>query len=270
MRTRLLAVLAVLAVGLIPAFAAAEEPPPLADPVTPVVLVDASAVVVGVTGDETGTTVELDVREAHDWLDGTETRTLSTGINGEHIVTDVTGDTVVSRNDEIVGLDALRSGTMVEAMLSTDCQPVDPTCAYTLLHVYIAAPKPKPANPGVKFELGFFPRLWHVRGAILALDRVEGRNVMNLDVRSLVNAPRRFRDEGVRLVNLDAYVIVPERTVITNEHGMRIAFGDLRVDSRVKVAGKFLRPSKWMTDRSGRPTPTLLARRVVVKVGPGH
>ena len=268
MRKRLLGVLAVLTVGLIPAFAAAVEPPPTADPGTPVVLVDAYSVVVGVAADETGTTVELDVREAHDRLDGTEARTLSTGINGQHVVADVTENTVVSRNDDIVGLDALRPGTKVKAMLQTDCQPVDPTCAYTLLHVYIDAPKPKPANPGTKFELGFFPRLWHVRGPILGLDRVEGRNVMNLDVRGLENAPRRFRDEGARLVSLDAYVIVPERAVITDEHGMRIAFADLRVDIRVKVVGKFLRPSQWMTDESGEPTPTLLAKRIKVRVGP--
>ena len=269
MRKRLLAVLAVLTVGLIPALAAAVETTPPA-PGTPVVLVDAYSVVVGVTTDATGATVELDVREAHDRLDGTETRTLSTGINGQHIVAHVTADTLVSRNDDNVGLDALEPGTKVKAMLQTDCQPVVPTCAYTLVHAYIAAPTPEPTNPGEKFELGFFPRLWHVRGPILGLDRVEGRNIMNLDVRRLVNAPHRFRDEGMRLVSLDAYVIVPDRVVITDENGMRIEFGDLRVDSRVKVVGKFLRPSKWMTDRSGRPTPTLLARRIVVKIGLGH
>ena len=267
MRKRLLGVLAVLAVGLVPAFAAAVDTTP-PDPAAPVVLVDAYSVLVGVTTDDAGTRVELDVREAHDRVDGTETRTLSTGINGRHVVADATADTVVSRNDANVGLDALEPGTKVKAMLQTDCQPVVPTCGFTLLRLAVDAPKSMPENPGAKFELGFFPRLWHVRGPILGLDQVEGRNIMNLDVRRLQDAPRRFRDEGVRLVSLDAYVIVPERAVITDEHGMRIAFADLRVDARVKVVGKFLPPSKWMTDESGDPTPTLLAKRIKVRVGP--
>jgi len=266
MRKRLLAIMAVLTVGLIPAFAAAVETPAPADPGTPVVLVKAYSTIVGVTTDETGTRVELDVAEAHEWLDGSDTKTLATGINGQRIVAGVTADTAVYRNEDRVGLDALKPGMKVKAMLRTDGSPVTPTCTYTLLQVYIEAPKP--VHPGQKFELGFFPRLWHVRGPILGKDRVEGRNVLNLDVRRLENAPRRFRDEGVRLVSLDAYVIVPDRVVITDEHGMRIAFDDLEVDDRVKVVGKFLRPSMWMTDESG-PTPTLLAKRIKVKVGAG-
>jgi hypothetical protein len=265
MRRRLLALLAVLTVGLVPALAAGQETADPAASATPVVLVKAYSTVVGVATGETGTTVTLDVAEAHEWLDGSDAKTLATGINGQRIVGNVTEDTVVYRGDDRVGLDALKPGMKVKAMLRTDGTPVTPTCDYSLLQVYIEAPKP--VHPGTKFELGFFPRLWHMRGPILGLDRVEGRNIMNLDVRRLENAPRRFRDEGVRLVSLDAYVIVPDRVVITDEHGMRIRFDELQIDDRVKVVGKFLRPSKWMTDESGDPTPTLLAKRIKVKVG---
>jgi hypothetical protein len=156
----------------------------------------------------------------------------------------------------------------VRALLQTDGQPVTPTCTYTALHVAIqgdeAEAKPK-AHPGSKFEAGFFPRLWHMRGPILGLERIEDRNVMNLDVRWLENAPKRFRDEGSRLAGLDAYVIVPDRVVITDEDGDRITFADLGVDDRVKVVGKFLKPEKWMVDESGDPTPTLIAKRIKVK-----
>lgn len=264
MRRRWLAVLAVLTVGLIPAFAAAEETAEPVDTSTSAVLVKAYSTVVAVTDGETAT-VELNVVEAHEWLDGSGAKTLATGINGQRIVAEVTADTTVFRGDRPVELDALKPGMKVKAMLQADATPVAPTSAYTLLQAYIEVPKP--AHPGTKFELGFFPRLWHVRGPILGLDRVEGRNVMNLDVRRLENAPRRFCDEGVRLVRLDAYVIVPERVVITDEHGKRIRFDELRVDDRVKVVGKFLRPAKWMADESGDPTPTLVAKRIKVKVG---
>jgi hypothetical protein len=263
MRRRLLMLMAVLTVGLVPALAAGQETVG-ADPATPVVLVKAYSTVVGVATGEAGTTVTLDVAEAHEWLDGSDAKALATGINGQRIVGNVTEDTAVYRGDDRVGLDALKPGMKVKAMLRTDGTPVTPTCVYSLLQVYIEAPKP--VHPGTKFERGFFPRLWHVRGPILGLDRVEGRNVMNLDARRLENAPRRFRDEGVRLVSLDAYVIVPERVVITDEHGKRIRFDELEVDDRVKVVGKFLRPESWMSDESG-PTPTLLAKRIKVKVG---
>jgi hypothetical protein len=262
---RLLAMLAVLTIGLVPAFAAAQETEGTADPATPVVLVKAYSTVVGVTSGEAGTRVELDVAEAHEWLDGSETKTLATGINGQRIAARVTENTAVYRGDNRIGLGDLRPGMKVKAMLRTDGTPVTPQCDFTLLQAYLEAPKP--AHPGKKFEPAFFPRLWHMRGPILGLDRVEGRNVMNLDVRRLENAPRRFRDEGVRLVSLDAYVIVPERVVITDENGRRIGFRDLQVDDRVKVVGKFLRPERWMTDESGDPTPTLLAKRIKVKVG---
>lgn len=265
MRRRLLAILAVVTVGLIPALAAAEETAGPVNPASPVVLVKAYSTIVGVTTGETGTTVELDVAEAHEWLDGSETRTLATGINGHRIVADVTEGTAIYRGDEQLGLDALRPGVTVRALLQSDGTPVTPTSAYSLLRVDIEAPKP--VHPGQKFEVAFFPRLWHVRGPILGLDRVEGRNIMNLDVRRLDNAPRRFRDEGVRLVSLDAYVIVPDRVVITDEQGQRIRFDDFQVDDRVKVVGKFLRPEQWMSDEAGDPTPTLLAKRIKVRVG---
>ena len=263
MKKRFIALLAVLTLGVIPAFAAAVETPPLGEPPAPVVLVKAYSTVVAVTTDETGTTVEFDVDEAHEWLDGSETKTLATAVNGHHIVAGVTADTRVFRNDTAVEVDALKPGMKVKALLKADGQPVTPTSTYTLLEVYYAAPK---SHPGNAFEDGFFPRLWHTRGQILGMDRVEDRNVINLDVRQLEHAPKRFRDEGGRLAHLDAYVIVPDRVVITDVDGRRIAFADLNVDDRVKIVGKFLRPATWMKDESGEPTPTLLAKRIKVKV----
>ncbi len=262
MRKRFVGLLAVLTLGLVPAFAAAVDAPPTTPPAAPIVLVKAYATIVAVTPAEAGATVEFDVQEAHDRLDGATTETLSTGINGQHIVGAITPDTHVFRNDTAVDLAALQPGMKVMALLKTDCQPVAPSCAYTVRSVNFQAPKP---NPGDKFEGGFFPRLWHTRGQILGIDRVEDRNILNLDVRQLEYAPRRFRDEGSRLVHLDAYVIVPDAVVITNADGRRIAFADLNVDNRVQVIGKFLRPARWMKDESGEPTPTLLAKRIKVK-----
>lgn len=262
MRKRFVGLLAVLTLGLIPAVAAAVDAPPPAPPAAPIVLVKAYATVVAVTPVETGTTVEFDVQEAHDRLDGSTTETLSTGINGQHIVGAVTPDTRVFRNDTAVEFAALQPGMKVMALLKTDCRPVAPSCAFTVRSVNFHAPKP---NPGDKFEGGFFPRLWHTRGQILSISRVDDRNILNLDVRQLENAPKRFRDEGSRLVHLDAYVIVPDTVVITNADGRRITFADLTVDGRVQVVGKFLRPAKWMKDESGEPTPTLLAKRIQVK-----
>lgn len=172
-------------------------------------------------------------------------------------------ETKVFRNETAVDLEALTPGMKVKAILKTDGQPATPTHTFTLLNVFFAAPKP---HPGATFETGFFPRLWHTRGQILSADRVEDRNILNLDVRQLENAPKRFRDEGGRLVHLDAYVIVPDRVVITDVDGRRIGFADLNVDDKIKIVGKFLRPASWMKDESGEPAPTLLAKRIKVKV----
>lgn len=262
MRARFLVLLALMAVGLVPAAASAVATPPTGGGTTPVVMVKAYSTVVSVTADAQGTRVELDVEEAHEWLDGSGVKTLATGINGQRITAAVNPDTVVYRNGGPAALADLVPGMKVKAIMTSDGSPVTPTCAFTLREVWFEVPKP---HPGAKFEGAFFPRLWHTRGAILGLDRVEGRNVMNLDVRRLEHAPRRFRDEGVRLTRLDAYVIVPDRVVITDVDGRRIGFTDLSVDDRVKVVGKFLRPSKWMRDEIGEPTPTLLARRIKVK-----
>ena len=267
MRKRLLSLLAVLALGLVPAFGAAIEPSPTTEPGTPVVLVKAYATVASVTTDDAGTKVEFDVAEAHEWVDGSETKTLATGINGQRISAAFTPKTVVAKNDTVVELAELTAGMKVRALLQTDGQPVTPTCTYLVQHIAIQtdeAEKPK-LHPGKKFESAFFPRLWHMRGPILGLERIEGRNVMNLDVRRLENAPKRFRDEGSRLARLDAYVIVPDKVVITDEDGDRIAFADLSVDDRVKVVGKFLKPERWVIDESGEPTPTLIAKRIKVK-----
>ncbi len=262
MKKRFVALLAVVTLGLIPAFAAAVETPPVGETGPPAVLVKAYSTVVAVTAGETGKTVEFAVEEAHEWLDGSETMNLATGINGQHIVAGVTADTRVYRNETAVDLEALKPGMKVKAILKADGQPVTPTNTFTLLEVYFAAPKP---HPGAKFEAGFFPRLWHTRGQILGTDRVEERNILNLDVRMLENAPKRFRDERSRLVHLDAYVIVPARVVITDVDGRRIAFADLKVDDKIKIVGKFLRPASWMKDESGEPTPTLLAKRIKIK-----
>jgi hypothetical protein len=261
MRTRLLALFALLALGLVPAVGAAVGTPP--PPGSPVVLVKAYSTVVGVTSDATGTRIELAVEEAHEWVDGTEAKTLATGINGQNITAAVTADSRFYRNEQPIGLGDLRPGMKIKALLQTDGTPVTTTCTFTLLQAWHSVPKP---HPGTKFESAFFPRLWHTRGQILGMDRVEDRNVLNLDVRRLEHAPRRFRDEGVRLTHLDAYVIVPARVVITDVNGRRITFEQLNVDDRIKVVGKFVRPALWMRDEAGEPTPTLLAKRIKVKV----
>jgi hypothetical protein len=258
MRKRIAAVFAVLTVALVPAFAGATEVP--AGGTAPVVLVKASpATIVEVTPES----MVLDVADGYEWLDGTEEKVPATGIKGQRITVGLGEKSIVRRGDEAVGRDALKAGLVIKALLQTDGQPVTPTCTFTLVEAYLDGP-PK-VHPGDKFETGFFHRLWHVRGSILGLDAVEGRNVMNVDVRRLENAPKRFRDEGSRLARMDAYVIVPPRVVITDENGHRIAFSGPDVDDRVKVVVKTLPKSKWMVDESGEPTPTLLAKRIKVK-----
>lgn len=264
MRKRLLSLFAVLALALVPAFGAATEAP-AGEPTTPVVLVKAYATVASVTTDDAGTKVELDVEEAHEWVDGTDTKTLAIGINGQRISASSTPKSVVAKGDTPVELAELTAGMKVKALLETNGTPVSTTCTYFVNHISIQVPSESKPNPGHKFESGFFPRLWHMRGPILGLERIEDRNVMNLDVRRLENAPKRFRDEGSRLARLDAYVIVPDKVVITDEDGDRITFAELSVDDRVKVVGKFLKPDKWVVDESGEPTPTLIAKRIKVK-----
>lgn len=264
MKKRLIALLAVLSLGLIPAFAAAVDAPPTGEPgAEQVLLVKAYSTVVAVTTAEAVTKVELEVHDAYEWFDGSETKVAATALNAQHIVADATADTRVFRNGTAVDFANLKPGMKVKAILKADAQPVSPTSMFTLLETYYEVAKP---HPGAKFEGAFFPRLWHTRGQILGMDRVEDRNVLNVDVRRLEHAPKRFRDEGSRLSHLDAYVIVPERVVISDVRGRRMAFADLNVDDRIKIVGKFLRPDKWMKDESGEPTPTLLAKRIVVKV----
>lgn len=268
MKKQLMALCAVLALGLVPAFATAVEtpgaqtPPVEGESTAPVVMVKAASTVVAVTSGEEGTTVEFQVHEAYSWVDGAGEKTPAPELAGQRIVAAATEKSRLFRNDAAVDFAELKPGMQVKALLVTDGQPVTPTCTYMVAEIYHSVPKP---HPGTKFEQGFFPRLWHTRGQILGMDRIEDRNVLNLDVRKLENAPKRFSDEGSRLVHLDAYVIVPERVVITNAEGRRIAFADLDVDDRVKVVGKFLRPEKWMKDDSGEPTPTLLAKRIKVR-----
>lgn len=267
MKKRLIALLALLSLGLIPAFATAVDAvdaPPKGEPgAEQVLLVKAYSTVIAVTPAEAGTTVEFEVQDAYEWFDGSETRVPATALNGQHIVGGVTADTRVLRNGEAVDFGNLKPGMKVKAIMKADAQPVSPTSMFTLLEAYYEVAKP---HPGAKFESAFFPRMWHTRGQILGMDRVEDRNVLNVDVRRLEHAPKRFRDEGSRLCRLDAYVIVPGRVVISDVRGRRMAFADLNVDDRIKIVGKFLRPDKWMKDESGEPTPTLLAKRIVVKV----
>lgn len=257
MKKRFLAMLAVLALGLVPALAVAGDPPPADPSAPPSVLVKAYSMVTAVTD----TSVEIDVIEAHDWLDGTETYNLSTGINGQRIVVGMTAETMVLKNGMPAERSQLAPGMKIKAYLTTDVQPVTTANVFTATKLAFEVPKP---HPGKKFETGFFPRLWHTRGKVLGFSEWEGMNVLNLDVRRLDNTPKRFRDERVRLINMDAYVIVPPKVVITDDNGRRIAFSDLTVDSRIKVVGKFLRPVKWLNDETGEPTPTLLARRIKV------
>lgn len=265
MRSRLLALVALIAVASVPAFAAALESAPPAS-ASDVVLVKAYGKVVAVHDADGQATLELAVDEAKEWRDDSDDKQPAAGIAGKSITAGLTEETKVHRGDAPAGLDALAPGTRVEALMSTDGSPVTPTCTFTLHDVWIATEKPaaKPDKPGHGFEFGFFPRNWHVRGDILGLDRVEGRNVMNLDVRRLNHAPKRFRDEGRRLASMDAYVIVPPRVVITDAGGGRIDFADLDVDDRVLVIGKFTRPAKWVKDDDGEATPTLVAKRVKV------
>ena len=258
MKKRFLAVLAVLALGVVPALAVAIAPPPTDPAAPPAVMVKAYSTITAVTD----TAIDLDVVEAHDWLDGTETFNLSTGINGQHIVAGLTPETMVLKNGMPADLAALQPGMKVKAYLTTDVQPVTTANVFTATKIAFEVPKP---HPGERFEPGFFPRLWHTRGKVLGFTTWEGMNVINLDVRRLENTPRRFRDERVRLINMDAYVIVPENVVITDVAGHRIPFAQLTVDSRIKVVGKYLRPDRWLKDETGEPTPTLLARRIKVK-----
>ena len=262
MKKRFMALFAVVALGLVPVVAGAVETPAPVDPATATKLVKAYSTVVAVTGEEGSKKIELQVEEAYEWLDGGEVKNLATALNGQHIVASVTPNTKVLRNETPIDVEGLQPGMKVKAIMTADVQPATPTSMFTLLELYHAVPKP---HPGAKFEGGFFPRLWHTRGQILGADRVEERNILNVDVRNLENAPKRFRDEGSRLVHLDAYVIVPERVVITDVDGRRIAFADLKVDDKIKIVGKFLRPESWMRDESGEPTPTLLAKRIKVR-----
>lgn len=257
---RLFALFALLTVGLVPAFAGAVDAPPPA-PGAPAVLVKAWTTVTAVTPDA----VTLKVVEAVEWVDGTETKVPANALMAQEITAARVPETVVAKHDVAVEYGTLAVGMTVRALLRTDVQPAVPTGAFALLHAAIQVPEGPKVHPGDKYEPAFFPRLWHMRGAILGLDRVEDVNVMNLDVRRLENAAKRFRDEGVRLSNMDAYVIVPAKVVITDVDGRRIAFADLDVDDRVKVVGKVLRKEKWMLDESGEPTPTVLAKRIKVK-----
>ena len=263
MKKRLMALFAVLSLGLVPTVSAAVEAP-ATDPAAPaVVMVKAYSEVVAISTDAAGaTSVEFAVEDAYTWVDGTDVKVPAPELNGQRIVGAVTPETRVFRNDKPIAIADLQPGMKLKALLTTDVQPVAPTNAFTLREVYHSVPKP---NQGLKFEGAFFPRLWHTRGEILGMDRVEDRNILNVDVRNLENTPKRFRDERARVMHLDAYVIVPEKVVITGVAGNRIAFADLQVDDRIKIVGKYLRPDKWMKDESGDPTPTLLAKRIKVK-----
>lgn len=286
MKPRALTIVGVLALGLLPALAGAQGPTaplpgtgtaPLFAPADPVINVKAPASVYGVMTDEAGRTkVKLIVQEgAIEWPgENIDARADATGLFGKYVYTYVTPETEVFVADRPADLAALKPGVTGKFQLRTNCTPVTEGCMYELRSAFVAGVAPvKPPTPpkpeGDKapvhgFELGFFPRLWTVRGDVLGLEQEAEKVVVNVDVRRLVNQAKRFNDEGRRLARLDAYVVIGPKAVVTDERGQRIAAKELQVDDSVKVVGKFLKPDKWIVDEADDKVPTLLAKRVRV------
>lgn len=134
--------------------------------------------------------------------------------------------------------------------------PASDVCA---LELWMAGEKaaPPPGNhkkqpqvgedhPGLGFDLGFSSLNDRVRGEV-------------------PGGPKRLRDEGREAATMDAFVTVASTVVITTKDGTKIPFSEVRVDDRVQMIGRFLRPEKWLADEAGEPTPTLYAKRIKIK-----
>lgn len=278
MQSRTLALVGVLALGLLPALGVGQDPaqPPAPTPPGGVTHVKAEAHVIGVEKDAEGrATVKLETIGGIQWPgENVDARSDATALAGAHVRALLAPGAEIFVADRPAGIEALANGAKGKFLLRTTCSPVAPTCAFDLLKAYVAgtpAPKPPvgpkaPIEPQAThgFELGFFPRLWTLRGDVLGVEKDGEKVIVNVDVRRLVNQMKRFNDEGRRLARLDAYVVIGPKTVVTDEDGDRIAAKDLAVDASVKVIGKFLKPEKWVIDETEEKVPTLVAKRVKV------
>lgn len=289
MKSRALTVMSVVALGLLPAAVAAQgtvTAPQCGSSLAAadqVVNVKINGSIYGVFTEGATTRVKFQVKGGFEWPgENVDARKDATALIGGYVYTLVTPRTEVYVNSRPANLAVLTQGMTVTASLRTNGSPVSGSCSFELLKVYVegdaapAAPKPaaevkppeqKPeiAPPAAHgFELGFFPRLWSLRGDLLGLERDGEKTIVNLDVRKLDNQAKRFNDEGRRLTRLDSYVVIGPKTVVTDENGERISAKELRIDDNIRVIGKFLKPEKWIVDETDEKVPTMVAKRVRV------
>lgn len=223
-------------------------------------------------------TITFAVKEGWRVTEGVWTKVAAPGFTDQVVTAKFYDYSKVHRGSEVVDHMRAAPGTELGGSLGVSGGDVLPTSDFCVLELWMAGEKtaPPPAkdkkqprvgedHPGFGFDLGFFSLNYRVRGEVLSAETVEGKNILNVDVSRVLGGPKKFRDEGREVATMDAFVTVASKVVITTQDGTKIPFGEVQVDDRVQVIGRFLRPEKWLADEAGEPTPTMYAKRIKIK-----